>query len=174
MAGRNDLVWERATATDFPSWGYMLRHNRTTSCEQWDGDSGSLNHAPLGAAIDEWFYWGLAGIRPDEGKPGFEEIVFKPYLPRELPWVKAMLLTARGVIESDWEHDGETATMRVKVPANCRAKIYLPTAEPGGVREEGRVLEEAEGVERVGFEENELCLSIGSGSYHFTFPLLGD
>jgi alpha-L-rhamnosidase len=173
-AGHDDMVWDLACKTEYPSWGYMLRNNRTTSCERWDGDGGSLNHAPLGAAIDEWFYWGLAGIRPDDSAPGFEKIIFKPHLPADLPWARATLQTPRGEVVSHWKHDGETATLKLTIPANSTAKVYLPTADPEDVREEDRALDEAEGIERIGFEEKALCLSIGSGSYTFTFPLLRD
>jgi alpha-L-rhamnosidase len=93
--GRNDVVWNRAIATEYPSWGYMLSDNKTTICENWLG-SASQCHTTLGAAIDEWFYWGLAGIRPDESAPGFERIIFKPYLPKDLPWARASLRTPRG------------------------------------------------------------------------------
>ncbi|MBT3294843.1 MAG: family 78 glycoside hydrolase catalytic domain [Verrucomicrobia bacterium] len=169
MLGRDDMVWELATATDYPSWGYMLRLNRTTSCERWDGEGGSLNHAPLGAAIDEWFYWGLAGIRPDESAPGFEKIIFKPHLPEDLPWAKATLETARGTIVSSWKHDGATAALTITVPANCSATVHIPTNDPTTITENGIPATESEGVVRLSATENESCFAVGSGTYHFTF-----
>jgi len=170
MLGRDDLVWQLATATGYPSWGYMLRNNRTTSCERWDGDGGSLNHAPLGAAIDEWFYWGLAGIRADEGGPGFEHIVFKPYIPKTLPWARATLQTIRGEIVSDWRHDGRQVTWVITVPANCKATIHVPADDPGKVMENGQPLAHADGVAFLGVENGRCRFSIGSGAYQMAFP----
>jgi alpha-L-rhamnosidase len=168
-AGRDDLVWKLATSTEYPSWGYMLRNNRTTSCERWDGDGGSLNHAPLGAAIDEWFYWGLAGIRPDESAPGFERIIFKPHLPPDLPWAKASIKSARGAIVSAWEHDGGTAILTVSVPANSTGMVHVPTSEPESVTETDGPAAEAEGVTVGDVEDGRSVFVVGSGTYVFTF-----
>ena len=169
-SGRNDIVWNRAVATDYPGWGYMLHDNKTTICENWHG-SGSQCHTTLGAAIDEWFYWGLAGIRPDEAAPGFERIIFKPYLPKDLPWAKASLKTSRGEIVSDWRHDGRTATLIITVPANSTAHVHIPVDEPTRVSEGGVPVAEAEGVTRVCAENGETVVEVGAGTYSFEFPL---
>ncbi len=171
LAGRDDLVWKLATATDYPSWGHMLRLGRTTSCERWDGEGGSLNHAPLGAAIDEWFYWGLAGIRPDESAPGFERIVFKPHLPPDLPWARASLQTVRGAIVSEWHQDGARATLNISVPANSTATVHLPTDTADTVTEGGLAVAEAEGVTVLGADGGAAVFAVGSGDYCFAFSV---
>ncbi len=169
MIGRDDIVWKLAIATDYPSWGYMLRLNRTTSCERWDGESGSLNHAPLGAAIDEWFYWGLAGIRPDASAPGFEKIVFKPYLPDDLPWTRATLKTPRGTIVSEWKQEDGTATLAITVPANCTATVHIPAGDPAAITEGGGPATESEDVALIATTESESRFAAGSGIYEFKF-----
>ena len=171
-SGRHDIVWNRAVATDYPSWGYMLRDDKTTITENWHG-AASQCHTTLGAAIDEWFYWGLAGIRPDETAPGFEKIIFAPYLPRELPWARATLHTPRGQISSEWRHDGRTATLCLRVPANSSATVHLPVAAPERVKEGGRPLAAAEGLQGVRAENGVTRFEIGSGSYCFAFPVEG-
>ncbi len=168
-AGRDDIVWQLATKTDYPSWGYMLRLDRTTSCERWDGEGGSLNHAPLGSAIDEWFYWGLAGIRPDESAPGFEQILFQPYIPENLPWAKASIETARGKVACGWKREGGTVTMEVRVPANCRGRVSIPAGEAGQIKEGGSALADAEGVRVIESSDNTTLVEIGSGAYSFQF-----
>lgn len=47
-----------------------------------------------------WFYSGLAGIRPDEKMPGFENFYLVPAFPRELDFVTASYSSPRGHIES--------------------------------------------------------------------------
>lgn len=159
---RGDVIWNRAIATDYPSWGYMLRDpKRTTMAENWYG-AASLCHSNLGAAIDEWFYWGLAGIRPDETGPGYAKIIFEPYLPKDLPWAKASLRTLRGEIVSHWEHDGKKAVWKITVPANSTAQVRFPVEKPEGITESG-VPVRCEGGKPV-FE-------IGSGTYCFEFPV---
>lgn len=167
-SGRNDIIWNRAIATDYPSWGYMLRGDKTTITENWHG-SASQCHTTLGAAIDEWFYWGLAGIRPDQSGPGFERIIFKPYLPKNLPWVRASLRTARGEIASEWCHDGDSAVLNVLVPANSTAMVHIPTVAPAGVTENGMAPGEAPGVTRVKAEQGKAVFEVDSGEYSFEF-----
>jgi alpha-L-rhamnosidase len=170
--GFDDIVWKLAISTGYPSWGYMLQNKRTTSCERWDGDTGSLNHAPLGAAIDEWFYSGLAGICPDPKVPGFEKIIFKPYLPKELSWVKATLETVRGKVMSHWQHDGTTASLNITVPANSIANVFIPVTSPDTVTEGSKPAAESAGVVLIGETENKTVFEIGSGSYCFRWSLM--
>ena len=169
MGGRDDVIWQLATATTYPSWGYMLRGNRTTTTENWHG-AGSLNHAALGAAIDEWFYWGLAGIRPDETAPGFERIIFKPYLPTDLQWARASLRTPRGMVVSDWRKDGDTACLSVTVPANSSATVHIPSQKAEQITESGVPCAQAPGVALLRSENGKTLFEVGSGLYRFTFP----
>jgi alpha-L-rhamnosidase len=171
---KHEVIWQMATATDFPSWGYMLRLNRTTSCERWDGEGGSFNHAPLGAAIDEWFYWGLAGIQADCDAPGFETIVIKPYIPKDLPWVKASLQTLRGTVISEWHQDGVTATITVRIPANCHGIVHIPTEEASTITENGVPAAQAEGVTSLSSDNGITVIRMGSGPYSFAFPIMTD
>ncbi|MBT7066736.1 MAG: family 78 glycoside hydrolase catalytic domain [Verrucomicrobia bacterium] len=177
-SGRNDIIWARATATDYPSWGYMLAANKeekiqadvsTTIAENWLG-TASRCHTTLGAAIDEWFYWGLAGIQPDESAPGYEKIVLKPYLPADLPWVKASLQTARGTIACDWEQDGRIATLNITVPANSTATVHIPAPDPGTITERGLPAAAAEGVALLRTESGACVFEVGSGVFCFEFP----
>ncbi len=167
---RHDLIWKLATQTTYPSWGYMLRLNRTSACERWDGEGGSLNHAALCAAIDEWFYWGLAGIRPDESAPGYERIVFKPYMPADLPWAQASIRTLRGVIRSSWRRTGDAMRLEIEVPPNSTGIVHIPCADASKILESDRAPADAQGVVSVQAGEKGSVVYVGSGSYRFTFP----
>ena len=169
--GRDDVIWKLATATTYPSWGYMLRLNRTTSCERWDGEGGSLNHAPLGSAIDEWLFSGLGGIRPDPAAPGYERIIFKPYLPSDLPWAQASVQTLRGTIRSAWKHEDKTATLDIEVPANSTGIVHVPCSKTDQIHEQNASAADADGVLRIEGGERETIIEVGSGAYHFEFPM---
>jgi len=171
--GHTDLVWKLAHTTDYPSWGYMLHKGQTTTTERWDGEEGSLNHVALGAAIDEWFYDTLAGIKPDPENPGFANIIFKPYLPHDLTWARASIQTERGLIVSSWRQDDTAAWLRIVVPANSTATVHIPVASPEMVTESGVSAVTAEGVTFLRAEYGETVWKTGSGIYFFEFPVTG-
>jgi alpha-L-rhamnosidase len=164
--GEEKVLWDRLMSTDYPSWAYMLHDDKTTIPEGWDG-AGSQCHTTLGAAIDEWFYWGLAGIRPDANGPGYEKITIKPYLPGDLPWARASINTARGVIRSSWTQDDSAATLEVTVPANSTAAVHIPTPDADAIREGGVPAAEAEGVASVRSDDDNTVFIMGSGNYRF-------
>ena len=163
---RIDILWNRVKATEYPSWGYMLRDDKTTICEGWDG-GGSQCHTTLGAAIDEWFYWGLAGIRPDASGPGYEKIIIKPYLPADLPWAKASIQTARGTISSGWKQDDDTVVLELSIPANSTVTVHIPRPAGTTIREGGIAATEADGVACAGVEDERSVFVVGSGTYRF-------
>ncbi len=170
--GREDLVWDMALKTDFPSWSYFLRDGRTTITEAWTG-GGSQNHLTLGAAIDPWFYTVLAGIKPDERAPGFKKFTIKPFIPeRELEWVNASVHTMHGTITSSWQKKQSGLMVEIKVPANTIATVHLPVSAGSLITEGGKTISEIKGIKFVESEANEVVFELGSGSYSFFIPKL--
>ena len=81
--GRPDLAYGFATATDYPSWGYMVAKDATTIWELWNGDTAdpamnSGNHVMLVGDLVIWLYENLAGIQTDPAQPAFKHILMKP------------------------------------------------------------------------------------------------
>jgi alpha-L-rhamnosidase len=167
---RDDIVWSRAIATEYPSWGYMLHDDKTTITENWMGKASQC-HTTLGAAIDEWFYWGLVGIRPDESAPGYGHILIKPCFPADLPWARASINTPRGMIESAWERTEGLVALRVTIPPNSTATVVLPVKDPGAVTESEVALDLAEGVSAVRVVDDQVRVEIVSGIYSFRFTM---
>ncbi|HEC44717.1 MAG TPA: hypothetical protein ENI20_18020 [Bacteroides sp.] len=165
--GREDLVWNMALKTDFPSWAYSLRNGRTTITEKWT-DGGSQNHIVLGAAIDPWFYNVLAGIQQDENFPGYKKFIIKPYIPdHDLDWVKASIHTIHGTISSSWEKKQDGLNLKIRVPANTTATVYLPASPDAVITEGGKTLSRAKGIRILAREDDEAVFEVGSGSYSF-------
>jgi alpha-L-rhamnosidase len=157
-----------ALKTDFPSWAYSLRNGRTTITEKWT-DGGSQNHIVLGAAIDPWFYNVLAGIKSDEGFPGFKKFTIKPYIPDHgLDWVNASVHTIHGTISSSWQKKPGGLILEVKVPANTTATVYLPASPGAVITEGGKPLSRAKGIRILATEDDEAVFEVGSGSYSFS------
>lgn len=156
--GRADVAYQLANQTGYPSWGHMLEGGRTTLSEFWDLH-GSHNHVMMGS-IDGWFYRALAGIQPDENRPGFEHIIIKPFVPETLPFVRARVQTVRGPVSVEWEQSKAELKMRVTIPPNSSATVHVPAASAGRVQTAPR-------LERVRFENRLAVYTIGSGSYEF-------
>src|ERR1017187_7115749 len=71
-AGRSDVVYAMAVADTAPSYAGQIARGATALTEAWDANpNSSQNHLMLGH-IEEWFYAGLAGIRPQD--PGLRHI----------------------------------------------------------------------------------------------------
>ncbi len=132
--GYTDLAYDLMTQTSYPSWGYMVAMGATTMWERWekvtDSESvlagmASYNH-PMNGAFAVCFHKYLAGIQCDVSRPGFKNVIIKPYFPKKLDRVRASIDTMRGTIASGWERLQDAITMDVKIPFNCSGKVYIP------------------------------------------------
>jgi alpha-L-rhamnosidase len=151
----------------------MLRHPwSTTITEQWNGDRGSLCHTTLGAAIDEWFFSALGGIKPDEASPGYKKILFEPYIPPDLEWVEVSLQSCHGTIVSGWSQTSQTVTYHVVVPPNTTASVRIPS-DAASLHMDGTPLVKLDECDYT-TEGADTYITVGSGAYHFTFPPQGN
>lgn len=131
--GHGELAYRMAVTDTYPGWGYMVRQGATTVWELWNGDTAapsmnSGNHVMLLGDLLPWCYERLAGIRPDESRPGFRHIIFAPDTSISgLRSVTASHCSPYGVIRSSWrrEHGGRTV-LSVCVPPNTTAEVRLP------------------------------------------------
>jgi len=162
QAGRADVAFNLATQTGYPSWAQLLEGGRTTLSEFWNL-KGSHNHVMLGS-IDGWFYRVLAGIQPDEAKPGFEHIVIKPFVPDAMSFVRASTQTARGRVAIEWKKEGGELKLNVGIPVNSTATVFVPAKSAKAVTTSPKLK-----AGRV--ESGVVSFEIGSGSYEFRTPL---
>jgi len=168
--GRSDVAYRLLLNDTYPSWGYMLSKGATTWWERWNGDTGdpsmnSYNHYAFGSVI-AWVYRYAAGIDTVPESPGFKQIVVHPRL--DAPHLDARVTSARaeyesiyGKIISDWK--GTAAgpfSLRVTIPANTSAKVFLPAIAGAQLTEDGNPVEARQ-------ESGSYVIQIGSGSYTF-------
>ncbi|MDR1010232.1 MAG: glycoside hydrolase family 78 protein [Opitutaceae bacterium] len=163
--GREDLVWAAVTKRGFPSYESMLAGGRTTLAEHWDG-SGSGNHVMFGS-IDAWFYKKLAGLEVDPSKPGYERIIVRPHIPANLDHAGASIQTVRGRAAVAWEKTGGNLRLRVEVPANSEALVWMPANAREEVREGGTSADNAPSVTFVRQENGYIVFAVESGVYEF-------
>jgi len=168
--GRPDLAYTIATQTTYPSWGYMISKGATTMWELWNGDTAdsgmnSRNIVMLIGDLNIWFHEYLAGICP--AAPGFKKIIIKPEPVGDLTWVKASYDSIHGRINSEWHQSAGKFDLRVTIPANTTATVYLPAKDIQSIAESGHTLEKVAGVKSVKMEAHRAVIEVGSGSYHF-------
>ncbi|MBN1421032.1 MAG: alpha-L-rhamnosidase, partial [Planctomycetes bacterium] len=174
--GYDDIAYRVLGLRTVPSWRYMLEHDATTIWERWDGfvdgrgfqDPGmnSFNHYALGA-IGEWIIRTIAGISPDEEKPGYEHVVVRPRPGSGLTFAAFLYRSIRGPIRVAWRIEKSGFVLHVEIPANAAATVYVPAEDPRAVTESGEPARDAEGVEFLRAEEGCAVFRIGSGSYAF-------
>jgi len=159
--GRNDVAAKLLLREEYPSWLYPVKQGATTIWERWDGQKpdgtfqstgmNSFNHYAYGA-VGQYLYDSVAGISPLE--PGYRRILIKPHPGEGLTSAEAELKSPYGKIVSSWNLDGTTFTMKVTLPPNTSALVFLPLGR-------GRYQDE-KGVE------------VGSGSYEWSYEMGDD
>ena len=161
-AGRNDVIFEMNNRDDVPGYGYQLKHGATALTESWQAyPSVSNNHFMLGHLM-EWFYTGLAGIKQAKGSVAYKEIEIKPEPVGNITSAKAGYHSPYGLVVSDWKKQGKNFELKVEIPANSIATVYLPSKKTSVVKENKKK------VGNVVYENGKAVIKIGSGIYHFT------
>ena len=161
--GRSDVIFEINNQSDKPGYGMQLAKGKTSLTEAWDGGS-SQNHFMLGQ-IQEWFYHDLAGIRSDGN--GFKKISIAPQPVGDVTWAKASYHSIRGKIVSDWKRDGDKFTLKVTIPANTTATVFVPAKSAGDVTESGRPASQSSGVKFLREANGRAVFAVESGEYEF-------
>jgi alpha-L-rhamnosidase len=163
--GRTDVAYRLLLNETYPSWGYMLSKGATTWWERWNGDTGdpsmnSYNHYAFGSVV-AWVYRYAAGIDTTPDSPGFKEIVIHPHLDPHMTSARAEYESMYGKIVSDWSGTSSGPfSLRVTIPANSSAKVYLPAISGAHLMQDGNLVEAQQ-------QDGSYVLQVGSGSYNF-------
>ena len=166
-AGRSDVIFDLNNQSDKPGYGMQLQKGATSLTEAWDARrDSSQNHFMLGQIV-EWFYHDLAGISSDPAGPGFKRILINPQPVGTVTWVKASYDSLHGRISSHWERADGGFRLRVTIPPNTTATVFVPVRPGGTVREGGRPAERSEGVQYLRTEAGRAVYAVASGEYDF-------
>jgi len=118
----------------------------------------SGNHVMLIGDLGLWMYEYLAGIRPDPDRPGFKHTIIRPVALPALTYVNAWHKSPYGVIKSSWKREADRLSLRVTIPPNTTATVYVPGANTT----------ETGGLQPLRSEAGATVFEAGSGSYAFT------
>jgi alpha-L-rhamnosidase len=137
----------------------------TTVCEFWTLKQ-SKNHVMMGS-IDAWFYKYIAGIRLNEEAPAYKSFIIQPNLLKDLDLASASTETIRGKVSSSWKRENGNFRLKVEVPFNTTADVFVPTAENATIFEGNQPAEKVERIQSLGFENGFHRFRVGSGRYNF-------
>lgn len=187
--GAADVMYDLATRTDYPSWGYQIEQGATTLWEAWGREwvyqNGEETHVlpssrnmKLLGAIPKFLYKDVAGICPTA--PGWSRMRVKPVLTHRLQRAEAYVRTVRGDASVAWVKGNGYLEVDVEVPTTSRADVWLPLTgiDRPLVTERGEVVwehdqaafqrPELQSVRRVG---DYVRIEAGGGTYQF---IVGD
>lgn len=173
--GHLDVAYQLLFNKTFPSWGYPIEQGATTIWERWDGwtkergfqDPGmnSFNHYSMGS-VGEWLYRYVAGIDLDGDAVAYKNIAIHPRPDKGLKFAKAEYISIYGAIKSEWRQESGTLRMNLAIPANTKATVFVPTADPKSVMENGKT-KASKDVTFLRNEEGCSVFEVGSGEYKF-------
>ncbi|HYG34600.1 MAG TPA: alpha-L-rhamnosidase C-terminal domain-containing protein, partial [Clostridia bacterium] len=176
-AGHPELAYKLVLNKTYPSWLQQVIWGSTTMWERWDGwrpDKGfqdpgmnSFNHYWLGC-VSEWLFTQAAGI--DTDGPGFKQITIRPEIVKQdqgFSWVKASYNSIRGQVTSAWKLENDQFDLKVVVPGNCKATVYIPAQTGTEITEGGKSAAKSKGVTFLRQEGKTAVFEVGSGSYSF-------
>lgn len=124
----SDYGLKMLTKTDDRGWYNMIRVGSTISLEAWDDKykpNQDWNHA-WGAVPANIIPRKLMGVEPLT--PGLGVISVKPQI-ASLDWAKAVIPTIRGAVKMDIENKADQYVLRLVVPSNMKAEVYLPVPD---------------------------------------------
>ncbi len=174
--GYTDVAFKLLMQESYPSWLYPVKQGATTIWERWDGQKpdgsfqtpgmNSFNHYAYGA-IGDWMYRVVAGLDTYDSMPGYKSIRIRPHIGGGLTDVSADYETRYGKLASHWKITDGRFSMKVVIPANTTARIYIPAPAAESVTEGGRKLATEADVKVVGKDGTYVLVDVGSGSYEF-------
>lgn len=133
--GYADVAYKIAAQQTFPSWGWWIANGATTLYENWPIDAKSdisMNHIMFGE-IGAWLYKAPGGIKPDESKPGFKNVILQPYFVDGLDAFEASHDGPFGKIVSSWKKVGTSVNYNVTIPANSTATVKIAASNDFGI-----------------------------------------
>jgi hypothetical protein len=165
--GRGDVLYDMLIRDDGPGYAFQLKKGATSLTEAWDTNPGSSqNHCMLGH-IEEWFYRGLGGISSDPAGPGFKRIIVKPQIAGDLGGANVAYDSPYGRIGSEWKREGGRLSLKITIPVNTTATVFVPAKDAGAVTEGGQSAEKAQGIKFLHMDGGAAVFAAGSGTYSF-------
>jgi len=160
-AGESAYALALLTATDERSWYNMIRNGSTMTTEAWDTrykPNQDWNHA-WGAAPANIIVRKLMGV--EALSPAYEQIQIKPQ-PDTLKQAELQLTTLRGPLALSFQNESDQFDLRLSLPGNCRAVVYLPRKSA-----KGEVWQDGKRIKAVKAGNSWKIDDVPAGAYHW-------
>lgn len=158
--------WAMTSAREFPSWYAMTAGSGSDVMkETWAG--GQALMPSLGGNLAQWHMEALAGLRPDPAGPGFQRFLVKPAFVGDLREVAAWHHSPYGRIECAWKRTDRRVELRVTVPPNTRATVWVPGRTPEEVTEGDQPIARVAGLAVLRTEPRGVVIDVPAGRYRF-------
>jgi hypothetical protein len=166
-SGHSDVIFAMTNQPEKPGYGYQLAHGATALTEAWNSNrNSSQNHFMLGQ-INEWFYQDLAGLGVDPTAPGFKNTIIRPQPVGDLTWAEASHQSPYGLIKVRWERPAGKFVLKITVPTNSTATVFMPVKKSGTVSEAGVPVSSVKDLKFIRHEGDRDVFAVESGSYVF-------
>ena len=168
--GHAETAYKLITQKTFPGWGYMLAEGATTLWEHWEKSDNTFSHNhPMFGSVDAWFYKYLAGIQPAPDAVAFDHVLIKPSLIPGVGSVQTIYHSIRGPISLHWTVKENKLEVRLTLPANTTAEVYLPiSADSSLIKESGTPISQIPEIQLLETHKKTAILHVGSGFYDLT------
>jgi hypothetical protein len=153
---------------DVPGYGFQLKKGATSLTESWAAlEKVSNNHWMLGHLM-EWFYAGVGGIRQVANGVAFNQLEINPSPVDGIPSATTNFNTSYGKVSTDWVKTVKGFKIKISIPVNTAANVYLPASSSSAtILEGGKAIATIDGIKPIGYNDGKYQLQVGSGDYYF-------
>jgi alpha-L-rhamnosidase len=88
-----------------------------------------------------------------------------------LTFARTRYRSIHGTIVSNWRVENGVLRLDATVPPGSTATLYLPSAAPEAITENGQAVARATGLKVAGVEKGRAVIELTSGSYQFVSKL---
>jgi alpha-L-rhamnosidase len=174
--GRDDVAFAMMNQKEYPGFGYMLDNGATTLWENWEFEQHDSKNHPMFGSVSEWLHHSILGIQQADTSVAFRDIIIRPAVVGDLAWARGHYDSVRGRIASSWWKYGDDLIFEVEIPANARARIFVPLLNkprpdiyegPTPLVRQGAATEADPQIRLVQAGRGYYEFSVGAGRYRF-------
>jgi hypothetical protein len=148
------------------NWGEQTKLDSFNGAwhEGWDLPWGATSHAWSSGPV-ALLSGKVLGVEPTDY--GWKTFSVKPYT-GDLSWAKGTVATVSGDIHASWSKSASGKfTLKLTVPQNTSAEVYLPCTDAGTVKINGKPLADSPNVKVAPESEQWTALTVQQGDYRF-------
>ena len=163
----SQLLYEMNNRDDVSGYGFQLKKGATSLTESWDAsEDASNNHLMLGHLM-QWFYNGVGGINQSENSTAFKNLVIKPGIVGNINCAITSYNSPYGTILTDWKKEETKFSIRLNIPANTSAEVYIPVKKNQTISENNIPVNQLRDIKFIKNVNGYSVYFIGSGNYSF-------